>query len=115
VSARRAFALADRAKQQAKRAHALRMLGETHAKIQPEQAEHFYREARELATELGMRPLQAHCHRGLDSLIGGLSRDDEAQVELSAARDLYRALDMSFWLHQLEPDAALADSGRGPG
>jgi len=33
-----------------------------------EQAEIYYRQALTLAEELGMRPLQAHCHRGLGTL-----------------------------------------------
>jgi hypothetical protein len=32
------------------------------------QAEDYYRQALSRATELGMRPLQAHCHRGLGTL-----------------------------------------------
>jgi hypothetical protein len=33
-----------------------------------EQAEAHYQQALTLAKELGMRPLQAHCHRGLGTL-----------------------------------------------
>jgi hypothetical protein len=59
-----------------------------------------------LADERGMRPLAAHCHRGLGRLYLNLRRHAEARAELSTAIDLYRAMDMTFWLSQTE--AALA-------
>ena len=49
----------------------LRLLGEIDAHRQPPQpklAETTYREALALAEALGMRPLQAHCPRGLGTL-----------------------------------------------
>src|SRR5438874_1672233 len=60
----RAFELADHSQQQGKRAHRLRMLGKAYAAGDPAQfaqAESFYKRALELATHLGMCPLQAHC------------------------------------------------------
>ena len=54
-----------------------------------------YRQALALAEELGMRPLQAHCHRGLGTLYATLGQQEQARVELSAAIDLYRAMDMN--------------------
>jgi tetratricopeptide (TPR) repeat protein len=95
--------------QQGEQAWALRLLGEIHAHRQPPQAElaeAAYREALALADKLGMRPLQAHCHRGLGTLYGQTERPAPARTELSAAIELYRTLDMSFWLPQAE--AALA-------
>ena len=59
-----------------------------------------------LADELGMRPLQAHCHRGLGTLYAKIGRLEQARAELSTAIDLYRAMEMTFWLPQAE--AALA-------
>ena len=53
-----------------------------------------------------MRPLQAHCHRGLGTLYAKLGRPEPARPALAAAIDLYRAMDMTFWLPQAE--AALA-------
>jgi hypothetical protein len=53
-----------------------------------------------------MRPLQAHCHRGLGMLYLKLGRGAQARPELSAAIALYRAMEMRFWLPQTE--AALA-------
>jgi hypothetical protein len=56
-----------------------------------------------------MRPLQAHCHLGLGSLYAKIGQQERARTRLSAAIDLYRAMDMSFWLPQAE--AALAQVG----
>jgi tetratricopeptide (TPR) repeat protein len=86
-------------------AHALRLLGEVTAHRDPPQGEHaasHYRQALALAEELGMRPLQAHCHRGLGSLYLALGRGEQARTALSTAIDLYRAMDMTFWLLQAE-------------
>jgi tetratricopeptide (TPR) repeat protein len=66
------------------------------------QAEAHYQQALALAEALGMRPLQAHCHLGLGRLYGQIGRREEAHVALSTAIDLYRAMDMTFWLPQTE-------------
>jgi len=58
------------------------------------------------AEALGMRPLQAHCHLGLGTLYARTGQRQQAQAALSTAIDLYRAMDMTFWLPQAE--AALA-------
>ena len=71
-----------------------------------EEAEAHYREALALAEELGMRPLQAHCHLGLGSLYAKIGQQEQARTELSAAIDLYRAMDMTFWLPQAETAGA---------
>ena len=67
-----------------------------------EQAETYYRQALALAEELGMRPLQAHCHRGLGTLYATTGQHEQARAELSAAIELYRAMEMQFWLPQAE-------------
>jgi hypothetical protein len=53
-----------------------------------------------------MRPLVAHCHHGLGTLYAKTDQAEQAHAELSAAIDLYRAMDMTFWLPEAE--AALA-------
>jgi Flp pilus assembly protein TadD len=53
-----------------------------------------------------MRPLQAHCHHGLGTLYRQIGRDALARTALSTAIELYRAMDMTFWLPAAE--AALA-------
>jgi class 3 adenylate cyclase/tetratricopeptide (TPR) repeat protein len=107
--ARRALALAVAHKEGGNRAHVLRLLGEIAAQRDPRQlapAEAHYRQALTLAEDLGMRPLQAHCHRGLGTLYVKIGRREQAHAELSAAIALYRTMDMTFWLPQAE--AALA-------
>jgi tetratricopeptide (TPR) repeat protein len=92
-------------------AYALRLLGEIAAQCDPphvEEAETHYREALTLAGELGMRPLQAHCHLGLGTQYATLGQREQARAELSAAIELYRAMEMTFWLPQAE--AALAQT-----
>src|SRR5204863_228447 len=71
-----------------------------------EQADRYYGQALALAEELGMRPLVAHCHLGFGTLYQRAGRLGEAQAELSAAAELYRMMEMTFWLEKAE--AALA-------
>jgi tetratricopeptide (TPR) repeat protein len=88
---------------------ALHQLGVVHAHADPPDvapAEAHYQQALALAEELGMRPLQAHCHHGLGRLYHQTGRAAQARVALTTAIDLYRAMDMTFWLPQAE--AALA-------
>ena len=53
-----------------------------------------------------MRPLQAHCHRGLGILYAKTGPAAPARAALATAVDLYRTMDMTFWLPETE--AALA-------
>jgi hypothetical protein len=53
-----------------------------------------------------MRPLQAHCHRRLGTLYAATGQREQARAALSTAMEMYRAMDMTFWLPQTE--AALA-------
>ena len=86
-------------------AHAYRLLGEVAMRREPpdiDQATAHYRQALALAEELGMRPLLAHCHLGLGTLYVRTGQRQQAHAALSAAIDLYRAMDMTFWLPQAE-------------
>jgi class 3 adenylate cyclase/tetratricopeptide (TPR) repeat protein len=88
---------------------ALRLLGEIYTRQDPpatQPAKTSYDQARLVAEELRMRPLQAHCHLGLGTLYAQTGQREQAHAELSAAIGLYRAMDMTFWLPQAE--AALA-------
>jgi tetratricopeptide (TPR) repeat protein len=94
---------------QGDQAWTMRLLGEIHAHRQPsasEPAEAAYREALTLAEALGMRPLVAHCYRGLGTLYAQTGQRELAGAELSTAMTMYRAMDMTFWLPQTE--AAMA-------
>ncbi len=110
--AQQAFALARAHKERGNEAWILRLLGEIAARHDPpevEQAESHYHEALALAEELGMRPLQAHWHRGLGILYSMLGRREQARAALVTAIELYRAMEMTFWLPQVE--ARLAEVG----
>jgi tetratricopeptide (TPR) repeat protein len=107
-----AYQLAERAlartrdlKQRGHEAYALRLLGDIAAHCDPpeaEAAETSYHQALTLAEELGMRPLQAHCHLGLGTLYARTGQREQAHAELATAIALYRAMEMTFWLPQAE-------------
>lgn len=67
-----------------------------------EQVEARYREALTLAEDMGMRPLQAHCHRGLAKVHAAAGAQDRARAEFSAALELYRAMAMISWQTRTE-------------
>jgi tetratricopeptide (TPR) repeat protein len=105
----RALALARTYKERGNEAYALHILGVVHAHGDPsdvEGAERHYRQALALAEQLGMRPLQAHCHLGLGTLYASIAQRPQARAALSTATEMYRAMDMTLWLPQAE--AALA-------
>jgi len=103
--AQHALELAQEYKQRGYQAHALHLLGEIamhHKPPEVEQAKAHYGQALALAEELGMRPLQAHCHRGLGTLYAATGQWEQARAELSTAIEMYRAMEMTFWLPQAE-------------
>ena len=61
-----------------------------------------YRQAIALAEELGMRPLQAHCHHGLGMLYAAVGQREQACTALTTAIEMYRAMAMTFWLPKAE-------------
>jgi len=101
----RALTLARAHQERGHEAYALRLLGEIAAHSVPlevEQAEAFYHQALALADAPGMRPLLAHCHCGLGILYAQVSRPEQARAELSVAIELYRTMEMTFWLERAE-------------
>ena len=85
--------------------YALRLLGDIAARRnrpERERAEAHDFQALALAEDLGMWPLVAHCHLALGQLSATIGRGAEARSELSTAIDLYRAVEMTFWLPQAE-------------
>jgi tetratricopeptide (TPR) repeat protein len=111
--AEQAQALAQEHQERGNEAYASRFLGDIAVRRNPpeaEQAEAHYRQALALANALSMRPLQAHCHHGLGTLYAKTSQQEQARAELSATVELYRAMEMAFWLPQAE--AALAQISR---
>jgi tetratricopeptide (TPR) repeat protein len=107
--ARQALDLARQRKARGNEAIALHQLGVVQAHADPPDAapaEAYYQQALVLAEELGMRPLQAHCHLGLGTLYATTGQQQHARTALATAIALYRAMEMTFWLPQAE--AALA-------
>jgi class 3 adenylate cyclase/tetratricopeptide (TPR) repeat protein len=101
-----ALALSRRLGARGSEAEALCLVGDVALTGSGKEAEGSYREALTLADELGIRPLQAHCHLGLGKLHGRAGQLEVACQELTAAIDLLRAMKMTFWLPPAE--AALA-------
>jgi class 3 adenylate cyclase/tetratricopeptide (TPR) repeat protein len=101
-------------KLQGTQAQILRLFGDIHTQREPPQsayAEAHYQQALTLANELGMRPLQAHCHRGLGTLYGQIGQAEQARAELLTAIEMYRDMEMTFWLPETET-ALVAVEGR---
>ena len=71
-----------------------------HPALLADSAESYYREALRRADERDMRPLAAHCHLGL----GRLYRRsvNEAREYLTKATNMYREINMQFWLQKTE-------------
>jgi tetratricopeptide (TPR) repeat protein len=103
--AERTLTLAREHHERGHEAHALHLLGAMGGDRDPPRAEtatQYYREALARANELGMGPLQAHCHLGLGTLYAATGQREQTHTALSAAIALYRAMDMAFWLPQAE-------------
>jgi tetratricopeptide (TPR) repeat protein len=102
--AAQALDLAQELRERGHEAHVLRLLASIEMEREPpnlDRAEEGYRKSLALAEELGMRPLQAHCQLGLGRIYQ--RRDDsEAAALIATARDLFQAMDMTFWLHDAE-------------
>jgi tetratricopeptide (TPR) repeat protein len=109
-----ARASADRAlrfsRERGERGHeawALRLLGEAashHDRPDVAAAEAHYGGAMTLASELGMRPLVAHCHLGLGKLYRRTAKQDKAQEQLTTAGTMYREMGMAFWLAKTQAE-----------
>jgi tetratricopeptide (TPR) repeat protein len=107
--AEQALALARVRQERGNQAYALCLLGDIAARRGPseiELAETHYHQALALAEELGMRPLQAHCHHGLGTLYATAGQREQARTALTTAIAMYRAMDMTFWLPQAEATLA---------
>ena len=79
------------------------LLGEIHSRAGSlETAEAHYEKAMAVASELGMAPLVAHCHLGLGRSYGRAKRGEPAHDHLARAADLYRSLEMPFWIRETE-------------
>ena len=107
--AERALAHAREHQERGNQTYALRLLGDIAAHRTPPNVDAtaaHYHQAQALAEELGMRPLQAHCHRGLGMLYAATGQQEPARAALATAVKLYRSMEMTLWLPETE--AALA-------
>jgi tetratricopeptide (TPR) repeat protein len=86
----------------------LRLLGDIAAhpdRFEVDTAEAHYRQALALAEALGLRPLMAHCHRGLGVLYRRAGRRQQAPEHLTIAVTMYREMEMPVWLEKAKADA----------
>jgi tetratricopeptide (TPR) repeat protein len=107
AAAEQAVAFAREHRERGNEALALRVLGEVagHGEFpNVERAEDYYRQSLALAEERAHGPLAAHCHCGLGTLYRKVGRDEQAQVELATAAEMYRAMEMPFWLERAESE-----------
>jgi tetratricopeptide (TPR) repeat protein len=112
--AERGLALVRERQERGNEAYALRLFGDiaTHRdRSAVEEAEASYHQALVLAKELGMRPLQAHCHRGLGILYSQTGQAEQARSELTTAIEMYRHMDMRFWLPETKAALAAVEGG----
>src|SRR5437867_39392 len=99
-----ALDLAQEHRERGHEAHIVRLLAAIEMEREAptlDRAEEGYRKALTLAEQLGMRPLQAHCHLGLGRLYQRRG-DGEAAAAVATARDLFRSMGMTFWLRDAE-------------
>jgi tetratricopeptide (TPR) repeat protein len=105
TQAQRALEFAQAHQERGHEAYARRLLGAIAAQRSPREgpiAATYYRQALALAEELGMGPLQAHCHRGLGMLYATTGQAAPARTALSTASTMYQSMAMTFWLPETE-------------
>jgi class 3 adenylate cyclase/tetratricopeptide (TPR) repeat protein len=110
--AHRALDLSKEHKERGHEAWVLKLFGDIELHRNPpkiDQAEERYRRALALSRELGMRPLEAHCHLGLGYVSRARESLHEARAEMSAAGELYGSMEMEFWMNRA--DEALRNLG----
>ena len=73
-------------------------------------AESVGRHALQLASELGMRPLAAHCHAALTALYAHVHERARAEEHAAAATALYNEMQMPYWQSVMERELVAAAS-----
>ena len=116
--AERALALARAHQERGNQAYALRLLGDIAAQRDPPESR---RRPQPTTSKPSPWPRnsacarsQAHCHRGLGTLYATIGQREQARAALSAAIELYRAMDMTFWLPQAEAALAQVEASATP-
>ena len=97
-AARRALDLAREHGERANEAYSLRMLGEVELyRGGLSDAKTWLSESLAVAEELGMRPLQANCHRGLANVFDLGQQKFDAERHRDISKSLVDAMEMRFW------------------
>jgi class 3 adenylate cyclase/tetratricopeptide (TPR) repeat protein len=104
--AQRAVALASDAGERGYEAWARKLLGDVIQEelSNPSEAPNHYAASMALATELAMRPLQAHIHLSLGRLHRCENQIEKARTELSLALTSYRSMEMPIWIGAAEQE-----------
>ena len=108
-SAERGLALLRQHRQRFAEPEMLRVLGDIHASGDAPDfaaAEACYVQGKNLASELGLRPVFARCQLQLGTMHAAAGKRDLAHAQLKQARDLLDELEMRFWRETA--DAAIA-------
>jgi tetratricopeptide (TPR) repeat protein len=103
----RALALSRECSEHRNEAWVLHILGRIAARRDPpdaDVAEQHYRNALALGSDLGMRPLVAHCHFGLGTLYRRMGRREQAREHVTTAMTMYREMDMRLYCEQAEAE-----------
>jgi tetratricopeptide (TPR) repeat protein len=98
--AQRAYELSIQHKERGHGALALKLLGEIALQRDDGDvsvAESCYRQVLALSGEMGMRPLEAHARLALGNILRARGSVEQARREITAASDLYDALQMKPW------------------
>jgi tetratricopeptide (TPR) repeat protein len=102
----RALALASGSGERGYQAWAHKLLGDViqEESSNPTEALTHYAPSMALATELAMRPLQAHIHLSLGRLYRRQNQIAQAKTELSLALTSYRSMEMPIWIGAAEQE-----------
>ena len=116
--ATRALSLSREHKERAHEAWILRLFGEIAAHHDSRDVETpggHYRAALARGTELGMRPLVAHCHLGLGTLYLRAGQRARGHQHLGLAISTFREMDMRFWREKAEAEVRAAGGADADG
>jgi DNA-binding SARP family transcriptional activator len=109
--AERALDLARRCGQLGREACALRLLSSISLTLGDDAtAESLGRQALQLGSDLGMRPLVAHCHASLAVLYARSDKRANAEAHVTAATVLYDEMQMPYWQREMERDLSPSTS-----
>ena len=90
-------------------AHTFHLLGDIASHpdgFDAESGDTYYAQALALAEPRGMRPLVARCHLGRGTLYRKVGRQEEARAALSRSVEMFREMEMTFWLSKAETELA---------